>query len=35
MNRTPQAWAAKKVAGALFMDVKSAFNNVSKTHLAS
>jgi len=32
MNRTQQAWAAK-VAGALFMDVKSAFNNVNKTHL--
>ena len=34
MNRTQQAWAGKKVAGALFMDVKSAFNNVSKVHLA-
>jgi hypothetical protein len=33
MNRTPQAWEEKKVAGALFMDVKSAFNNVSKAHL--
>jgi len=33
MNRTQQAWAAKKVAGALLMDVKSAFNNVSKAHL--
>jgi len=33
MNRTQQAWAGKKVAGALFMDVKSAFNNVSKPHL--
>ena len=26
MNCTQQAWAGKKVAGALFMDVKSAFN---------
>jgi len=33
MNRSQQAWAAKKVAGALFMDVKAAFNNVNKTHL--
>jgi len=33
MNCTQQVWAGKKVAGALFMDVKSAFNNVSKTHL--
>jgi len=33
IHRTQQAWAAKKVAGALFMDVKSAFNNVNKTHL--
>jgi len=33
MNRTQQAWAAKKVAGTLFMDVKSAFNNVNKLHL--
>jgi len=33
MNRTQQAWNRKQVAGALFMDVKSAFNNVSKTHL--
>ena len=32
-NRTQQAWTAKKVAGALLIDVKSAFNNVSKTHL--
>ena len=32
MNCTQQAWAGKKVAGALFMDVKSAFNNISKTH---
>jgi len=30
MNRTKKAWAGKKVAGALFMDVKSAFNNVNK-----
>jgi len=33
MNRTQQAWQEKRVAGALFMDVKSAFNNVSKAHL--
>jgi len=35
MNRTQHAWAAKKVAGALFMDVKSAFNNVNKSHLGN
>jgi hypothetical protein len=33
MNRTEQAWGERKIAGALFMDVKSAFNNVSKVHL--
>jgi hypothetical protein len=33
MNRTQKVWAARKVAGALFMDVKSAFNNVDKTFL--
>jgi len=33
MNRTQQEWDNKRVAGALFMDVKSAFNNVSKAHL--
>ena len=33
MNRTQKAWNEKKVAGALFMDVKSAFNNMSKIHL--
>jgi len=33
MNRTQQAWVGEKVAGAVFMDVKSAFNNVSKAHL--
>ena len=33
MNRTQKAWAGRKVAGALFMDVKSAFNNVDKTLL--
>jgi len=33
MNRTQKAWAERKVAGALFMDVKSAFNNVSKAFL--
>jgi len=30
MNRTQQAWKKEQVAGALFMDVKSAFNNVNK-----
>jgi len=30
MNRTQQAWQGKRVAGVLMMDVKSAFNNVSK-----
>ena len=33
INRTQKAWNEKKVAGTLFMDVKSAFNNVSKIHL--
>ena len=33
MNHTQQAWEQKKIAGALFMDVKSAFNNVDKTFL--
>jgi len=33
MNRTQKAWAGKKVAGALIIDVKSAFNNVDKTIL--
>jgi hypothetical protein len=33
MNRTQLAWRAKKIAGVLLMDVKSAFNNVSTTHL--
>jgi len=33
MNRNQQAWEQKKIAGALFMDVKSAFNNVDKTFL--
>jgi hypothetical protein len=33
MNQGQQAWRRKKVAGALLMDVKSALNNVSKTHL--
>jgi hypothetical protein len=33
MNRTQQTWGRKKIAGALFMDVKSAFNNVNKEHL--
>jgi hypothetical protein len=30
MNRTEQAWKKKKVAGVLLMDVKAAFNNVSR-----
>jgi hypothetical protein len=30
MNRTELAWAQKRVAGVLLMDIKSAFNNVSK-----
>jgi Reverse transcriptase (RNA-dependent DNA polymerase) len=33
MNRTQKAWEGRNVAGALFMDVKSAFNNVDKTLL--
>ena len=33
MNRTQQVWEQKKIAGVLFMDVKSAFNNVDKTFL--
>jgi len=33
MNRIQQAWRGSKVAGVLFMDVKSAFNNVSRAHL--
>jgi hypothetical protein len=33
MNRTQQTWGGKNIAGVLFMDVKSVFNNVSKTHL--
>jgi len=33
MNCTLQTWAAKKLVGALFMDIKSAFNNINKTHL--
>ena len=33
MNCTQQAWERKKIAGTLFMDVKSAFNNVDKTFL--
>ena len=34
MNRMQQAWQGKKVAGALLMDVKSAFNNVSRPILS-
>jgi len=33
MNRTQQARAGKKVAGALPMDVKSTFNNVRNAYL--
>ena len=33
MNRTQLAWGRKQMAGVLFMDVKSAFNNANKTHL--
>ena len=32
--RTQQAWKGKKAAGALLMDVKSAFNNVSRPMLS-
>ena len=35
MNRTQKAWSERKVAGALFMDVKSAFNNVNKALLGN
>ena len=33
MNRTQKAWEKRQVTGALFMDVKSAFNNVNKALL--
>jgi hypothetical protein len=33
INRTEQVWSERKIVGALFMDVKSVFNNVSKGHL--
>jgi len=33
MNHTQDMWATKKMAGALFMDIKSAFKNVNKTYL--
>jgi len=33
MNRAQQSWREKRMAGPLLMDVKSAFNNVSKAHL--
>jgi len=34
VNCTQQTWGGEKeVAGALFIDVKSAFNNVRKAHL--
>ena len=35
INETHQAWKRRAVAGALLMDVRSAFNNVSRSHLAS
>jgi len=35
MSRTQEAWKRKAVAGALLMDIKSTFNNVSRSHLAS
>ena len=34
MDRTQQAWQGKTVAGALLMDVKSAFNNVGRPILS-
>jgi len=33
MNQTQQAWGEKNIAGALFMDVKTPFNNVNKALL--
>jgi hypothetical protein len=33
MNHTEHGWGERIIAGALLMDVKSAFNNISKTHL--
>jgi hypothetical protein len=33
MNSTEQAWYGISIAGALFMDVNSAFNNISKAYL--
>ena len=33
VNRMQRGWEGKKVAGVLFMDAKSAFNDMSKTHL--
>lgn len=33
--QTPQAWEKKAIAAALLMDVKSAFNNVFRSHLAN
>jgi hypothetical protein len=33
MNQTQQEWDQKRIAGELFMDVKSAFNIVTKAHL--
>jgi len=33
LNRARTAWGERKIAGALLMDVKSAFNNVARGHL--
>jgi len=33
MNHTQKAWSERKVTSTLFMDVKSAFNNVNKALL--
>jgi len=35
MNQTEQAWAKKRVAGTLLMDVQAAFNNTNKRLLAA
>jgi len=33
INRTQKVWGERKIAGALFMDVKLAFNNINKAFL--
>jgi len=33
MSRTQEAWKRKAAAGALLVDIKSAFNNVSRSRL--